>query len=90
MIIVWEPLECYQENGPIAGYQYRVYYDITNYSDATVARNVTILNLLLHRTLKAFSVAAMNEAGIGEHCPPLDAFTCSSNIGNIYCTCTCS
>ena len=66
----WKAVECYEENGPITGYHYRVYYDLFNFNDGIVDRNTTMVSLI-YNNMQGFSVAAMNEAGTGEHCPPV-------------------
>ena len=66
----WKPLECYEENGPITGYYYRVYHDNFHYSEGTVTMDTTVLTLKC-ANMQAFSVAAMNVEGIGALCPPV-------------------
>ena len=66
----WSKLKCHQENGPITGYQYRVYRDLFQYTEGTIDQSTTTYTVF-DTTMLSFSVAAMNEAGIGEHCPPL-------------------
>ena len=66
----WKELACYERNGPITGYHYRVYYDLHHFDEGEVDKNTTMVTLF-HRCMKSFTVAAANEAGIGEYCPPL-------------------
>ena len=66
----WQRLECFEENGPITGYEYRVYYNLVDYIKGVVAKNITQLTVM-HTNVQAFSVAAINEAGIGRHSPPV-------------------
>ena len=66
----WKALECYEENGPIIGYHYRAYQDLLHYDEGIVNWNVTTATFI-SSDLNSFSLAAMNEAGIGEHCPPI-------------------
>ena len=66
----WNHLECDQENGPITGYEYRAYYDLFQYTEGTLNQNTTTYTIY-DADILAFSVAAINEAGIGEHCYPL-------------------
>ena len=66
----WKELECYEQNGPITGYQYRAYYGYLNCIENVVDWNTTMVTLS-YGNLQSLSVAAMNEAGIGEHCPPI-------------------
>ena len=75
----WQPLECFEENGPITGYNYRVYYNFVDYLEGFVGRNKTVLTLW-HINMQAFSVAAINKAGTGEHCPPVQVP--NFNLGN--------
>ena len=67
----WSKLKCYQENGPIIGYHYRIYHDPFHYTEGTVNQYTTTYTV--HDTeITSFSVAAVNEDGIGQHCPPLE------------------
>ena len=66
----WKELECYEENGPITGYQYRICYDNSNYSEGRVDAKTNRITLF-KRNVQFFSVAAINLVGIGPHCPPL-------------------
>ena len=66
----WNELKCHEENGPITGYEYRLYHTQFHCTDGKVDRNTTTYTLY-DTSVQAFSVAAINEAGIGEHCPPL-------------------
>ena len=66
----WNELKCYEENGPITGYEYRVYHTLFHYTDGTADRNTTTYTIY-DTSVQAFSVAAINDAGIGEHCPLL-------------------
>ena len=65
----WKELDCYEENGPIIGYQYRAYYGLFDYIANVLDSNTTMVTLSSENML-SLSVAAMNEAGIGDHCPP--------------------
>ena len=67
---LWKQLECYEENGPMIGYRYRIHYNHTNYSEGTLKANTHMLTLL-RMNVQYFSVAAINRAGIGPHCPPV-------------------
>ena len=66
----WKELECYEENGPIIGYHYRLYHNLFHYSEGIVQGNITTLTLT-YENMEAFSVAAINEAGFGAYCPPV-------------------
>ena len=63
-------MKCHQENGPITGYEYRAYYDLFHYTEGTVDKSTTTYTIY-DTNIQAFSVAAINEAGVGEHCPPM-------------------
>ena len=66
----WKELECYEENGPITGYQYRAYYGFHDYIENVVDRNTTMVTLS-DDNVQGISVAAINTDGIGDHCPPI-------------------
>ena len=66
----WKELECYEQNGPITGYHYRVYYSLNHFDEGKVDKNATTVTLFYKR-MKSFTVAAANEIGIGEYSPPL-------------------
>ena len=70
MTFQWTELECYEENGPITGYQYRIYYDHAHYNQGTVKKNINTLTKL-KANIQNFSVAAINKVGVGPHCPPV-------------------
>ena len=81
---MWNELECYEENGPITGYQYRVYYDLNQYQEGNVDRETTMVTLH-YNNMQSFSVAATNQAGMGEYCPPVQVpriyqGTCNKNV----------
>ena len=81
---MWNELECYEENGPITGYQYRVYYDLNYYQERNVDRETTMVTLP-YNNMQSFSVAATNQAGIGKFCPPVQVphindGTCNKNV----------
>ena len=82
MTFEWQPLECFEENGPIIGYSYRVYSNFVHYMEGLLGRNKTVLTVW-HTNIQAFSVAAMNDAGIGEHCPPVQVPSFNSGNNNI-------
>ena len=66
----WNKLKCHQENGPITGYEYRAYYDPFHYTEGTLDQSTTTYTVY-SANIQAFSVAAINKAGIGVYCPPL-------------------
>lgn len=70
----WNELACYEQNGPITGYQYRIYYCTLHYTIGTVGPNSTMHSIFYPNSsdpVCAISVAAMNGKGIGEHSPPI-------------------
>ena len=79
----WKKLECYQENGPITGYQYRIYYNQTHYNKGKVIGKTTRLTMV-GKKARSFSVAAINEAGIGPHCPPVPVPSFFEGCANVY------
>ena len=71
----WRKIECEQRNGVLLGYEIMLYYD-DRVLTARVAEPVTTFTILpqLNSRLyfpKAISVAAINEVGVGNHCPPV-------------------
>ena len=77
----WKQLECFEENGPITGYRYRAYIHLSNYTEGEVDRNTRMVTLF-HKDMQAFSVAAMNKVGIGEHCPAIEPHIMGVHGGN--------
>ena len=69
VVFQWNQLKCHQENGPITGYALRTYYQF-QYTEGTVDKNTTSYTIY-DTHIQAFSVAAINEVGIGDHCPPV-------------------
>ena len=67
----WNELECFEMNGPITGYHYRVYYFHHFYNEGKVNWSTTMITLF-YGNIQSFSVAAANEAGIGSYSPPLE------------------
>ena len=62
-------MKCHQQNGPISGYIYQLYHDLVHFSEGIV--HDTIITLpFIGGSFMQFSVAAMNEAGVGEYSPP--------------------
>ena len=80
IIIQWSRLKCRQRNGPITGYSYQVYRDFVDISKGICQRNMITLSLL-GASCMHISVAAMNEAGIGEYSPPLTIQVAHSELG---------
>ena len=72
--VSWAKLEYYRQNGPFIGYVIRLYSGM-HYSLASIAdrdtTSYTIENLVPFHFDYAFSIAVMNEAGVGEFSPPL-------------------
>ena len=83
----WKELECYEQNGPITGYNYRVYYNLSYHTEGEVDRNTTMVTLL-HNNMQGFSVAAMNKAGMGKHCPTIQVYSFpkgNERMKNVWC-----
>ena len=78
--IQWEKLKCHEENGPITGYRYRIYRDLLHFSEGTVHENMITVSLF-DSTAVAFSVAAENEASVGEFSPPVSCISVHSEAG---------
>ena len=69
-------MQCEQRNGVLLGYEIKLYYDKGVYTTEVVA-SVTMFTIvpqwLTEFSLpKAISVAAVNEVGVGNHCPPVN------------------
>ena len=67
----WKELACYEENGPITGYQFRVYYNFNYYQEWRVHSSKTMITLP-YSNMQRVTVAAVNEAGIGVYSPPIE------------------
>ena len=72
----WHELDCDKHNGWLLGYECTTYFDNFCHTE-NVPAHVTSYTLSLYSfeliTLpRAFSVAAINNAGVGDHCPPLN------------------
>ena len=72
----WKEVECERRNGLFQGYEIKLYYD-----DEVCTRGlvefVTTFTIPSQsepefRFPKAISVAAINEVGVGDHCPPVN------------------
>lgn len=72
--ISWKPLECYKQNGPAIAYGIRLYKGL-EFTSATIAADsqtsYTLYNLVPCWSGYAFSVALINEVGVGDYSPPL-------------------
>ena len=69
----WNELECHKQNGPITGYEFRVYYAFWRYIEGVLGPKTTVHTLYVSNTELggyALSVAAINEASIGEYSSP--------------------
>ena len=71
----WKELDCEQRNGVLLGYEIKLYYDDDVYT-GRVVESVTTFTIQPNWMLKfsfpkAISVAAINEVGVGNHCPPV-------------------
>ena len=74
----WTKIECEPRNGALLGYEIKLYYDHKVRTER-VAESVTTFTIQARskRRLyfpKAISVAAVNEAGVGVHCPPVTIY----------------
>ena len=72
----WNSLACENWNGALLGYECNIYYsNFTRTETVVESVNTYTIRLFLedeHLLPKAFSVAAINVVGVGEHCPQLD------------------
>lgn len=61
-------------NGALLGYECTIYFDAFNRSEIINASETTYtLSIpLLSDVPRGFSVAAVNEVGIGDHCPSVN------------------
>ena len=69
----WKELDCEQRNGVLLGYEIKLYYD-EQVLTRRVVKSVTTFTILPQwrpelSFPKAISVAAINEVGVGNHCP---------------------
>lgn len=75
---VWQQLECADQNGPIIGYECRLYVDShfskRLYVGDAANTSITIPDLS-SCTSYSLSVAAVNEGGTGDHSPLLETST---------------
>ena len=72
----WKEVDCEQRNGVLLGYEIKLYNDQQVYT-RTVVKFGTIFTILPQWKPdflfpKAISVAAINEVGVGNHCPPVN------------------
>ena len=72
----WKAVDCEQRNGVLLGYEIKLYNDDQGYT-RTVIEPVTIFTILpqwkpVFSFPNAISVAAINEVGVGNHCPPVN------------------
>ena len=69
----WNELPCHKRNGPITGYGYRIYHQYMGYIEGVLPPNTTshtVYTANLEQGGYSMSVAAINEAGVGEFSPP--------------------
>ena len=71
----WKELDCEERNGALLGYEIKLYYD-EEVCTARVVGSVTMFTILPKwrpnfSFPRAISVAAINEVGVGNHCPPV-------------------
>ena len=72
----WKAVNCEQRNGLLLGYEIKLYYD-DKVCTKRVVESVTTFTILPQWKPelcfpKAISVAAINEVGVGDHCPPVN------------------
>ena len=72
----WREIECEPSNGVLLGYEIKLYYD-DQMCTVRVGESVTTFTIEPHWRLrpyfpKAISVAAINEVGVGDYCPPVN------------------
>ena len=72
----WKKVDCEQRNGLFFGYEIKLYYDEEVYT-RRVVESITTFTILPQWKPelcfpKAISVAAINEVGVGDHCPPVN------------------
>ena len=72
----WNEVECEQRNGAVIGYEIKLYFDEHVYTRRVDGSLTTVAILRQWKSNssfpKAISVAAINEAGAGSHCPPVN------------------
>lgn len=77
LTFTWNPLECQFRNGRLTGYELRFY---STYNDVqifyTTDTRATFGNLRNSSSGYGLSVAAVNQAGTGDHSPLIEAATC--------------
>ena len=71
----WKEMQCEERKGVLLGYEIKLYYDKQVYT-TRVVESVTTFTVLPQwkpglSFPKAISVAAINELGAGNHCPPV-------------------
>ena len=69
-------MQCEESNGVLLGYEINLYFDKQVYTTG-VAESVTMFTIVPQWLPKftfpnAISVAAVNEVGAGNHCPPVN------------------
>ena len=72
----WKEVDCEQRNGVLLGYEIKLYYD-EQVCTGRVVQSITTFTIPPLRKPelcfpKAISVAAINEVGVGNHCPPVN------------------
>ena len=81
----WNELDCHKQNGHITGYGFRTYYDFMQYIDGVLPPNKTVHTIYTANIgLGGYSVsvAAINEAGVGEYSPPCTVLY--TELGNLH------
>ena len=71
----WEEIECEQRNGALLGYEINLHYDEIVHTvkvfKPITAFTIPPLFITQSRYPNAISVAAINQVGVGIHCPPV-------------------
>lgn len=67
----WSNVECDKINGRLLGYECKFHFDNCTHIQRVVASitNYTISVPAFEAVPRAFSVAAINQVGVGDHCP---------------------
>ena len=87
----WKALDCEQRNGYLQGYEIKLYNDEKVYT-RTVVDSVTTFTVVPQwmpeiSFPKAISVAAINEVGVGDHCPPVSIDLSGKNEIDFHLLC---
>ena len=78
----WSRLECEKQNGPLIGYEYKICVD-NKCIKGNVNSQTTTCTKHIQRDYGSYctiSVAATNEAGTGDHTPPVHVTNLASSV----------